>query len=225
MKKIISIAILTGMSFIGMSSFASASDRHSSNHSYTEYGIVISAQPIFKQVKHREPQQECWIEHQEYISHVSRPQHSYGGNHRGHIDAGSGGLVGGIIGGVIGNQIGRHGSKRGRVGATVAGAIIGSAIAGGGSYSSSRNYGHHNGSYNRNRGSQRFAHKQYRKPKRVLTTKPVKHCRETFHTSYERRIQGYDVTYRYRGKTYHTRTKHNPGRKIALEVSVKPQRY
>jgi uncharacterized protein YcfJ len=39
---------------------------------------------------------------------------------------------------------------------------------------------------------------------------------------YEERIVGYDVSYRYRGNTYHTTTREHPGKKIKLRLQFEP---
>ena len=42
---------------------------------------------------------------------------------------------------------------------------------------------------------------------------------------YEEHIAGYDVTYRYQGRLYHTRTDYDPGRRIRVRVEVTPARW
>lgn len=39
----------------------------------------------------------------------------------------------------------------------------------------------------------------------------------------DRRVSGYDVTYEYAGRTYHTRTDHHPGDRIRVRVDVRPE--
>ncbi|MGH8441460.1 MAG: glycine zipper 2TM domain-containing protein [Nevskiaceae bacterium] len=101
-------------------------------------------------------------------------------------------LVGAIIGGVIGHQFG---SGRGNDAATVAGAMIGADHAARNSYQSGRVV-----------------------EREVIETR----CETVRPARYEQRIEGYDVTYRYRGRLYHTRTHEHPGRTIRLRVSVTP---
>lgn len=101
-------------------------------------------------------------------------------------------LVGGIIGGVLGHNLG-HGRHRG--GATVAGTIIGAAV--GKSMARGQDTYYENVSY-------------------------VDRC--DVHTSYqtEERIDGYNVTYRYKGETYSTRMDYDPGQFIKVRVNVSP---
>lgn len=109
--------------------------------------------------------------------------------------AGGGALVGAIIGGVLGHQVG---SGRGNDAATVAGTLIGAAI--GGESARSR----HAGS-----DVERIA-------------RPVERCETRYQSRREERIDGYRVTYRYRGQTYMTEMPYDPGRKIRVRVDVRP---
>lgn len=43
------------------------------------------------------------------------------------------------------------------------------------------------------------------------------------HYKTKRILKGFDVTYRYNGNTFHTFTKHRPGRQISLYISISPQ--
>jgi uncharacterized protein YcfJ len=102
-------------------------------------------------------------------------------------------VLGGIIGGVLGNQVG---SGHGRDAATVAGAALG--------YSLARDSQRRNGSYS--------------PPREYTSYEP----RCTTRTEYRRdeRVTGYDVTYRYHGRTFHTVTDYHPGDRIRVEVDM-----
>ena len=52
-------------------------------------------------------------------------------------------------------------------------------------------------------------------------SRPAYTKRCTYHTDYvdEERITGYDVTYRYRGRTYYAVTERDPGERIRIEVT------
>ena len=100
MKKILAVAISV------MSLNVSAYD------SYQDKGRVISAEPLFDEVRVNTPERRCWDER---VTHQSRSH----GNAAGTV-------LGGIVGGVIGN---RFGGGRGRDAATVAGTLLGAAIA------------------------------------------------------------------------------------------------
>ncbi|MGQ0587663.1 MAG: glycine zipper 2TM domain-containing protein [Gammaproteobacteria bacterium] len=101
-------------------------------------------------------------------------------------------LVGAIVGGVIGHQFG---SGRGNDAATVAGAMIGADHAARNSWRSGRVV-----------------------EREVVETR----CETVRPARYEERVTGYEVTYRYHGRLYHTRTREHPGRTIRVRVSVTP---
>lgn len=106
----------------------------------------------------------------------------------------TGTLLGGVIGAAIGNKLG-HKKRNKQVGA-VAGALLGASI---GNDISRRNARHH-GSY----------------------TDQVEQCRTVQETIEEERVVGYDVSYRYQGRNYKTRTQSHPGDSIKLRLSVTP---
>ena len=109
-------------------------------------------------------------------------------------------VLGGIVGGVIGSQVG---SGNGRDAATVAGAALG--------YSLARDSQRRNGGY-------------YSEGREYTRVEP----RCTTRTEYQRdeRVTGYEVTYRYHGRTYQTVTDYHPGARIRVEVDmdVRPAR-
>jgi uncharacterized protein YcfJ len=109
----------------------------------------------------------------------------------------TGTVVGGIIGGVVGHKISRN-RGRGRDMATVAGALLGSAIA-------------HDMSHKERGG--------------YYTTSTERRCEVTDRVSYEEELVGYDVTYRYKGRLFTTRTDEHPGKRIPVTVDVRPVRH
>lgn len=101
-------------------------------------------------------------------------------------------LVGAIIGGVVGHQFG---SGHGKDAATVAGTMIGAAI------------GHDAGHRRHGRGKY---------------SRPVQRCETHYQNRQERRIDGYNVVYRYHGQKYATRMPYDPGRNIKIRVDIRP---
>jgi uncharacterized protein YcfJ len=101
-------------------------------------------------------------------------------------------IIGAILGGVAGNQIG---SGSGRDAATVVGAIAGTAA----------------GSH--------YARRQGRTVERS-SYETVCHTVNDVH--YEERVDGYRVTYRYRGREHTTRMDRRPGDRIRVRVGVDP---
>ena len=181
---------------------------------FTEYARVVDVQPVYQQIRVNEPRQECWTEYEKHVTGYEQLP----GSRRyesARVNGNSGGaIVGGIIGGVIGNKLGRGSSKSSRAGATVAGAIIGSAIGNesGGSRSNNR----------RHRGN-RGHHQRESRP--IYETRPVERCKRVTETRYEERLQHYNVTYTYNGRTYTTQLPRDPGNRLELQVSVAPARY
>ena len=201
--------LTTTLLAFGISTTALADRSATASNQFIEYANVINASPIYREVSFQQPKRECWVEEQQ---HVIRNE-GQGTQRRNQSSNGGDVLIGGVIGGVIGNQLGRKGSNSARAGATVAGAIIGSALAG---ESGNRSKRHRRESKsNRNNRYQRQP---------SYETRPVKRCENTTETHYEQRLQGYDVTYRYRGKTFQTRMKQDPGNKIKVQVTVRPLR-
>lgn len=107
----------------------------------------------------------------------------------------AGGLIGAIAGGVIGNQFG---GGAGRVAATALGAVVGANV-GAGAAAANTPY---------------VAHEGYEQRCRVVPNSHV-----------EDRVIGYDVTYRYGGRSYTTRLPYDPGDHIAVDVDVQPRAY
>jgi uncharacterized protein YcfJ len=103
-------------------------------------------------------------------------------------------VLGGIVGGVIGHQIG---SGRGNRAATLAGTLIGAAVG----------------------------HDMAMKSARTIETDHVDYvqrCRVSHETHTEERIEGYEVTYRYRGESFTSRMPYDPGKRLRVRVMVSP---
>lgn len=191
-----------------LSATATASDKRVATARFTEYAKVVNVQPVYQQVRHREPQQQCWTEQEQYIVGYERTAQPTN-RRRNNTSAGST-IVGGIIGGVIGNQLGRGHSSRSRTGATVAGAIIGSAIG-----NESNVQGTRNGRY---RNSQQV----HSTP--IYETRDVQRCKRTMGTRTQSQLQHYNVTYVYKGREFVTQLPRDPGNRLELQVSVAPAR-
>ncbi len=106
-------------------------------------------------------------------------------------------LLGGIIGAAIGNNLGRKHHQDHQNIQTVAGGLLGAAI------------GRDIGARHQGGGSQPRYQEQQR-------------CSTEYQTRWEQKVTGYDVTYRFRGETYHTRMDYDPGDKILVNVHVRP---
>jgi uncharacterized protein YcfJ len=107
-------------------------------------------------------------------------------------------VVGGIIGGVLGNRI-VDGRARGV--ATVAGALLGASVG------------------------NDYARSQHRPgPSRSYVT-TERRCEIEQIVREEERIDGYRVTYKYKGRRFVTRSPHEPGERIRVRVQVEPVAY
>lgn len=102
-------------------------------------------------------------------------------------------IAGAIIGGALGNLAGKG---DGRKAATVAGALIGGTIGHNtarGGYESYRSGGYYERDYEQE-------------------------CRSETNWRNSDEVIGYDVTYRYEGRTYHTTLDHHPGSRLRIRV-------
>ena len=105
--------------------------------------------------------------------------------------------------------------RRGSKGSTIAGAIIGGVI------------GHQFGSGRGNdaatiAGTMIGASIGHGPVRRVEYSRPVERCDTRYQSRQERRIDGYDVVYRYQGQQYATRMPYDPGKKIKVRVDIRP---
>jgi len=105
-------------------------------------------------------------------------------------------IIGGIIGGAIGSQVGQG---RGRDIATVAGTLIGASIG-------------HDSAVRSGRVA-------------VPEERVVERCETRRESTFRERVDGYRVTYEYRGREYTTRLPYDPGDRIRVRVDVSPAGY
>jgi len=103
-------------------------------------------------------------------------------------------LAGGLIGGIVGHQFGKGSGNKV---ATAVGTLIGAQI------------GHDavNG-HSQQHDSTVVGYEE--------------HCKTRHQVSYEEVVDGYDVTYRYRGKNYHVEMPYDPGKRIKMRIQITP---
>ncbi len=111
-------------------------------------------------------------------------------------------VIGGIAGAVLGSKIG-NGS--GQYVGTAVGSMVG-GMAGRSIYDNSQ----------RNRQLER------RGTVRVCDPVPVT-SRDGYYDNNDEQLSGYDVTYEYANRTYHTRTNYHPGDRIRVRVDVRAE--
>ena len=190
---------------------AAASDRVRAER-FTVYADVVDVRPVYREARYSEPRRECWTEEVRTVVREGYVEHrvDHDGGYREHRRGNGEAVVGGLIGGVVGNQLGRNASRGGRAGATIAGAIVGSAIANEASAGATRH--------------RRDRYERHVVPRTVYETRPVERCRTVETSRSERRLQHYDVTYRYEGRTFTTRLPRDPGPRLELNLELTPAR-
>jgi uncharacterized protein YcfJ len=105
----------------------------------------------------------------------------------------TGTILGAVIGGALGNELGHR--KHNKQAGTAIGALLGGSIG--------RDFG--------------------RKPQQYVTRyRDEQRCNTTTEISYDERVVGYDVTYRYNGQSYTTRMQRDPGNSIKVKVAITP---
>lgn len=166
-----------------------------------DYAQVLSARPIYSDVRVSEPQRECHDEQVIYRDEYRRDDRRdrFGDQ----ADRTIGTVLGGVIGGVVGHQFG---GGSGRQIATAIGAVVGADVG-------------RNAVSNSQRDAYRGDDRGYRE--RVVYEP---RCRTVQTTRYEQRVDGYDVTYRYHGRTYSTQMAYDPGARLPVQVDVSPLR-
>ncbi len=109
-----------------------------------------------------------------------------------------GAIVGAVIGGVLGHQMGHGNSRRA---ATAIGAVIGAGVG------------------------QKVSQQGAQPPEVIERVGYEEVCKTVVDHRVEQRIESYDVTYRYGGRTYTTNLPYDPGKRIPVDVNVRPVRY
>ena len=163
-----------------MADHGSKQHSHGAQQGGFEYGRVIDARPIYREVEVSSPVQECYEVPVYHTSgSTSRP-------------AACSRAV--LIGGIIGHQIGKRQRQE------------------------NRHRGRHPGRCpDRPRRGQRSS-----RPRFTQVVEYRKHCETHHRVSYEQVVDGYDVTYKYRGKRYHVRMPYDPGKRIKLRIEFHP---
>lgn len=106
-------------------------------------------------------------------------------------------IVGGIIGAAVGHELGRDSNSHNRRWKVLAGSLLGASI------------GNDIGRRNSREGD-------------AYQDRVERLCQTDHQIVTEERVDGYHVTYRYRGKTYRTRMDYDPGKRIEVDVRVRP---
>lgn len=173
-------------------------NRYARNYSATDVAQVIRAVPMGDPYANYD-RQECWNER----TNGYQPGYYRDPNgrlyYRGTDSNVDGTVAGAVVGGALGNLAGKG---DGRKAATLGGAVIGALIG---------------NNVDRNNGTGSRGEYQYQG-----TGGTVTRCRTVTDYDSSNRWSGYDVTYRYAGRTYHAVTNYRPGPTIRVAVDVRP---
>ena len=182
---------------------------------YYVYADVVEVSPRYGWHEVTEPVRECvelaperhfgWQD-RSYRRYYDDRRPGYRHEPRHHAGEGAAGLVGGLIGGLIGNQFG---GGNGKTALTIAGAAIGASVARDHVRRSEHDYPGR--SYRDHHGYEPYA-----------DARAVMSCTESERTRRVRGVNGYDVTYRYQGATFHKWVDEHPGDAIRVRVDVEP---
>lgn len=196
-------------------------------HTFTDYAKVIHVEPSFRYITVKVPQRICAPGYNHHsgrhnnkspnYQHRNRGQHFQNTQHHRNDTSGAV-FIGGLIGGVIGHEISKNTSGRNRATDTFTGAVIGSTLAGAAAQS-----GHYQGQrYTQNTGNRhhRTHDKHQKRHHRPHHQSGHQRCTTTTQSRKERRPNGYNVTYVYHGRKFHTHIQHHPGRRIAVQVRL-----
>lgn len=154
-------------------------------HRDYDWAEVLSATPVYQEVRVVTPRTECWVEQVVY------ERETVGRRSVAPL------IVGATVGGVLGSEIGGKGRSR-RVG-TVVGAVLGGSI------------GHD------------IAHRHHDRRSRVRReVREEERCETRDVVTWEDRLRGYDVRYRYQGREYETHMDTDPGRQLRVVIHVSP---
>lgn len=180
--------------------------------SQVDFARVIRVDPVFETYSQPASAPRCY----------ERPTYVEGGNNY-YGDGYNGGYNDGYTD-QYGNQRRSVGTEGGRTAATVVGGIVGAVLGskvGGGSarYATSAIGSMVGGMAGRSIYEQS---KRSQEPPRTGSVRVCDPVPANGGYASERSVTAYDVTYEYAGKTYRTRTDHNPGDRIRVRVDVRP---
>lgn len=195
---------LAGLLLAGLAMPAVADADSGATGRYSAYADVVEVSPRYGWREVSEPVRECVLVDRHVTHHGAYP--SYDHHSRRHDGGGAAaGIVGGLIGGLIGNQFG---GGNGRTAFTVAGAALGASIA--------RDH------VRRGREHRYYESGYHEAGYREVPGRTVRRCTETWEHREVRDIDGYDVTYRYQGRTFQKWMDRHPGDTVRVDVVVEP---
>lgn len=181
--------------------------------SQVDFARVVRVDPVFETYSQPASAPRCY----------ERPTYVQGGDYYGDGYNGNGYNGNDTYSDQYGNQRRSVGTEGGRTAATVVGgivgAVLGSKVGGGSARYATSAIGSMVGGM-----AGRSIYEQNKRSQEPPRTGSVRVCDPVPNNGYasERSVTAYDVTYEYAGKTYRTRTDHNPGDRIRVRVDVRP---
>ncbi|QWP76438.1 hypothetical protein J5226_23100 [Lysobacter sp. K5869] len=178
--------------------------------SQVDFARVVRVDPVFETYSQPASAPRCY-ERPTYVQGGSDYYGNDGYNNDGYYDQ-------------YGSQRRSAGTEGGRTAATVVGgivgAVLGSKVGGGSARYATSAIGSMVGGM-----AGRSIYEQSKRNQEPPRTGSVRVCDPVPNNGYaneQRSVTAYDVTYEYAGKTYRTRTDHNPGDRIRVRVDVRP---
>ena len=173
-------------------------NRYARNYSGTDVAQVVRAVPMADPYASYD-RQECWNERTNAYDDGYYRDPNGRLYYRGGDSNANGTLAGAVVGGALGNLAGKG---DGRKAATLGGAVIGALIG---------------NNIDRNSGPSSRGDYQYQGAGGTVTR-----CRTVSDNRGAQNWSGYDVTYRYAGRTYRAVLPYRPGSTIRVSVDVRP---
>jgi uncharacterized protein YcfJ len=189
MKRIhTTIALAVGLAFAGTSFAQGGYGGGRYDNVRYDYARVVRVDPIVERMRHPVATRDVC-----YDEPVEVYQPGY--VTRRHDNTGAT-VLGALVGGALGNQVGKG---DGRKAATIAGAVIGGSVGN-----------------NVARRNDRYDDRVYHSG--GYATAYERRCETRTDYTRSNAVVGYDVTYRYRGDTFHTRLDHHPGNRLRVRI-------
>ncbi|QQP96035.1 glycine zipper 2TM domain-containing protein [Lysobacter enzymogenes] len=218
---VLGLALAAATGIASAQSYPSGSGAYSGNYNnYNTGSTSYSSQVDFARVVRVDPVFETYSQPVSAPRCYERPTYVQGGsdyygdgysNNDGYYDQ-------------YGSQRRSVGTEGGRTAATVVGgivgAVLGSKVGGGSARYATSAIGSMVGGM-----AGRSIYEQNKRSQEPPRTGSVRVCDPVPNNGYaneQRSVTAYDVTYEYAGKTYRTRTDHNPGDRIRVRVDVRP---
>lgn len=205
--------VLVLMLLASLPGVAAAGQTSADGVPYLVHADVVDVAPRYGWHETVQPVRRCIEDDRRFSS--QRYRHDPG--HRRRTGSATGPLLGGLLGGLIGHQFG---DGRGRTALTIAGAALGASLASDRAASRERASRHSRHYDTHRRDGYGYGDSYGYDDGYGYDTR--RGCTVERSVSRSRRVEGYDVTYRYHGRTFHKFVTEPPGDTVAVRVDVEP---